>query len=110
MSKIQHLVIAGASPAGMTTAADLVRQDIQVTAPEKSSTLSSESRASALHSPIPDRLDLTEALIARGRKRRKSALDSIGPKVQAGNSGPKESSLSGMPQIAGRAAPPLRFP
>lgn len=63
------VLIAGAGPVGMTAAADLVRHGIPVTVLEKSSALSTESRASTFHPPTLDMLDdlgFAKALIEQG--------------------------------------------
>jgi len=64
-----RVFIAGAGPAGLVAAANLVRQGVPVTVFEAGRDLSEESRASTFHPPTLDMLDdlgVAEALIAQG--------------------------------------------
>src|SRR5438067_1059817 len=69
MAAEDHVLIAGAGPVGLTTAANLVRNGVPVTMFEAGHDLSEESRASTFHPPTLDMLDALGAaqpLIAQG--------------------------------------------
>src|SRR5690606_34118875 len=71
MSRVVPVIIAGAGPVGMVTAAYLVKNGVPVEVFEKMSGLSLESRASTFHPPTLDMLDdlgFAEPLIAQGLK------------------------------------------
>src|SRR5438067_2706094 len=71
MAAEDHVLIAGAGPVGLTTAANLVRNGVPVTMFEAGHDLSEESRASTFHPPTLDMLDdlgFAKPLIAQGLK------------------------------------------